>query len=55
MKEATLSEQLAALPYEVKVRICFRLLKSAGCLKKARAVGRNRGGGSRPLKTSPKR
>lgn len=38
MKELTLSEKLAALPYEAKVRICFRLLKTAGRLRDARRI-----------------
>jgi hypothetical protein len=38
VKELTLSEQLAALPYEAKVRICFRLLKAADYLREAKPL-----------------
>lgn len=38
VKELTLSEKLAALPFEAKVRICFRLLKTAGQLQRAKRV-----------------
>jgi len=38
VKDLTLSEKLAALPYEAKVRICFRLLKTADHLQRATKV-----------------
>jgi len=44
MKELALSEKLAALPYEAKVRICFRLLKTAGHLREAKQLNEPRDG-----------